>query len=178
MDLYHPMIELVEKKTDFSRGENLQLHKLGNAFLSQWVDMFGSAHMTNYLHIVGAGHFFYYIDRYRNLARFANQGWEALNQRFTRRYHFNSNHGGANGTNGISGKHCLPLMRWCLRYTLWRIGFADAHFSSGSIPTTADFDLDRENEDGLVGQGQQATVTLLNGSNSGTNKLGLPTGIL
>ena len=72
----------------------------------------------------------------------------------------------------------MLLMRWCLRYTLWRIGFADAHYSSGPIPTTADFDLDIDSEDGLVGQGQQATATLLNDNNSDTNELGLPTGIL
>jgi hypothetical protein len=41
----------------------------------------------------------YYLIRYRNLYRFSQQGWEALNQKIKRYWHSNTNKGGNVGGN-------------------------------------------------------------------------------
>ena len=102
MDTFIPMIEKIEQKDDFSDQEIDDLHKITNSFMEQWVDMFNGKHITNYLHYIGAGHLAYYLDLYRNLYRFSQQGWEALNQLLKHYYFNNTNHGGSCGNGGLN----------------------------------------------------------------------------
>jgi hypothetical protein len=48
--------------------------------MTDWLDLLGAEHMTNYIHIIGSGHLTYFASKYRNLYRFSQQGWESLNQ--------------------------------------------------------------------------------------------------
>jgi hypothetical protein len=97
--------------------------------------------MTNYIHIVGAGHLTYFAKQYGNLYRFSQQGWESLNN-LTKHYYYNStNRGGSYGNGGkdihgnyikstISGQHCYPLMRFCQRFMMWKLGYGDKYFEN------------------------------------------------
>jgi hypothetical protein len=109
--------------------------------MTQWVDLFGSQHTTNYIHIIGSGHLTYFAQKYKNLYQFSQQGWEALNQLLKHYYFNNTNHGGSPGnggknqegkyTNGmIGGDHCCPLMRLCQRSLMWKLGLGDKYFKS------------------------------------------------
>ncbi|KAJ1394569.1 hypothetical protein B484DRAFT_472781, partial [Ochromonadaceae sp. CCMP2298] len=44
-----------------------------------WISLFGTDSITNYVHYIIAGHVASFLRKYRNLAIFANQGWEAMN---------------------------------------------------------------------------------------------------
>jgi hypothetical protein len=44
-----------------------------------WISLFGTDSITNYVHYIIAGHVALFLMKYRNLAIFANQGWEAMN---------------------------------------------------------------------------------------------------
>ena len=83
--------------------------------------------VTNYLHLIGAGHLLYYLKQYGNLYRLSQQGWEALNKLIKSHYHSKSNHGGCLGTKSgdmVRGKHLLPTANLITRRLCWltRIG--------------------------------------------------------
>ena len=133
MDTFVPMMATLDQKEDFTDAQIDALHVLTNTFMDQYVDLFSGEGITNYIHVLGAGHLTYYLRRYRNLYRFNQQGWEALNQLFHQYYFHNTNHGGCNGnSNGamIKGLHCLPLMRLCLRRTAWLLGHGEPFFEA------------------------------------------------
>jgi hypothetical protein len=114
---------------------------MSGKFMEDWVDLFQGRHMTNYIHIIGSGHLTYFAHHYKNLYRFSQQGWESMNQLLKHYYFNNTNHGGSNGNGGkdsnglysngtISGEHCLPLMRFCQRFLMWKLGLGDDYFES------------------------------------------------
>jgi hypothetical protein len=97
--------------------------------------------MTNYIHVIGSGHLTYFAKQYGNLYRFSQQGWESMNKLIKHYYYNNTNHGGSYGNGGrdengdyskatITGQHCYPLMRFCQRFLMWKLGYGDAFFES------------------------------------------------
>jgi hypothetical protein len=151
-----PMWTLIEQHQDYSENDILQLHKLTAKFMDQWVDLCHGQHMTNYIHVIGAGHLTYFARHYGNLYRFSQQGWESLNKLIKHYYYNNTNHGGSYGNGGkddngkyskgtITGQHCLPLMRFCQRFMMWKLGHGDRYFQnnqSASKVTQILVDLD------------------------------------
>jgi hypothetical protein len=132
MDTYIPMMSQIRKRADFSDSEIDDLHKLTSGFMVQWVDCYNGDSITNYIHMIGAGHLTYYLVKYRNLYKFSQQGWEAMNKKLKYFYFHNTNHGGCGGRKpgALSGDHVLPLMRLMQRSILWTIGWGDAFFRS------------------------------------------------
>jgi hypothetical protein len=131
--------KLIEQREDFTDEDLDKLHIMCNKFMCHWMDLLGTDHMTNYIHIIGSGHLTFFAAKYRNLYRCSQQGWESLNQLLKHFYFNNTNHGGAAGnggknnaglyTNGvISGDHCRPLMLLCQRSIMWKLGFGDQYF--------------------------------------------------
>jgi hypothetical protein len=93
--------------------------------------------ITNYIHMLGAGHLVYFISKYRNLYKFSQQGWEAMNQKLKYFYFHNTNHGGCGGRQpgALAGDHVLPLMRLMQRSIMWDLGLGDAFFRSEVVTT-------------------------------------------
>ena len=46
-------------------------------------ELVGVELITNYMHLLGAGHVEYFLTKYRNLCRYNQQGWESLNNKIT-----------------------------------------------------------------------------------------------
>jgi hypothetical protein len=148
-----PMWECIEKKDDFTERDIAVLHKYTANFMNQWVELCEGRHMPNYIHVLGSGHLTYFAKHYGNLYRFSQQGWESLNKLIKHFYYNNTNHGGSYGSGGkdekgqytkgsIRGQHCYPLMRFCQRFMMWKLGYGDTFFESmtnsvmcGAIPT-------------------------------------------
>jgi hypothetical protein len=131
--------KLIEQHDDYTDKQIDELHFHSTQFMSQWIDLMGPQHVTNYIHVIGSGHVTYFAAKYRNLYRFSQQGWEALNQLLKHYYFNNTNHGGSAGNGGknsvglyvngtICGDHCRPLMRLCQRSMMWKLGLGDAYF--------------------------------------------------
>ena len=148
-DIVVPMWELIEQHDDYTDLQINELHKLTNKFVSIWIDLTGSEHMTNYIHILGSGHLTYFASCYRNLYCFSQQGWESLNQLLKHYYFNNTNHGGSSGNGGKdvsgiysnateSGDHCRPLMRLCQRSMMWKLGYGDAYFENKHYKKSTD----------------------------------------
>ena len=91
-------------------------------------------------------HLTYFFEKYGNLYKFNQQGWEALNQLLHQFYFNNTSHGGYKKTkadeNPVNAEHLEPLMRLCQRRTMWLLGHGQAFFESGGI-------LDPENDNTL-----------------------------
>jgi len=98
-------------------------------FFHAWIEMFGVEGMSNYIHMLGSGHMFYFIKKYCCLYMYSQQGWEALNNRIQSYIHQSSGRGGHNtGVNG--GKsYIFPLVCYILRDLMWKTGEADRFFS-------------------------------------------------
>jgi hypothetical protein len=136
-----PLFRLIEQKEDYSEEDILKLHRVSNTFMCHWVDLGGTSYMTNYIHIIGAGHLSYFGKKYGNLYRFSQQGWEGMNKLLKHYYFNNTNHGGSYGNGGkaadgsytcgtVSGDHCRPLMRLCQRTIMWTLGLGDTYFEN------------------------------------------------
>jgi len=94
----------------------------------KWCDVYlrltGRDGMMNYIHLLYTGHYSYFLEKYGNLYRYSQQGWENLNSRVKRNYHHNTKKGG--GRDGSS--KLLPVMYTLVREVLWRFGYLDGLF--------------------------------------------------
>ena len=96
------VFDLVHKKYPKNKMPDEQLdelHVAGCTFMGEYTDMF--IQVTNYIHIIGAGHEVYFIREHGNIARLSQQGWEALMQLCKSFYHHKTNRGGAQGNKGL-----------------------------------------------------------------------------
>jgi hypothetical protein len=135
MDAYIDTMKVLRQHEDFTDSQVDNLHKLTSTFMGQWVDCMKGDSITNYIHMIGSGHLTYYVATYKNLYKFSQQGWEAMNQKLKYFYFHNTNHGGCGGKHAgaLSGDHVLPLMRLMQRSIMWDLGLGDAFFRSETV---------------------------------------------
>jgi hypothetical protein len=138
MDTYLPLMELIRRYEDFADSDIYNLHCLSAKFMGQWVDSMNGQSITNYIHMIGAGHLVYHVSKYRNLYKFSQQGWEALNKKLKYCYLHNTNHGGCGGRQpgALSGDHVLPLMHLMQRSIMWTLGHDGDSFFRSEPATT------------------------------------------
>jgi hypothetical protein len=103
-----------------------ELQCMADDFFSKWVNLIGYDGITNYIHLLGAGHIRYYLNKWGNLHRFQNQGWEAYNAMITSFWHHRTRKGGGK----VNRSKILPIAQWILRLMLWRTGVAAKYFTS------------------------------------------------
>jgi hypothetical protein len=83
-------------------------------FFQAWVLLWQKEGITNYIHMMGAGHVADYLYKWRNLYRFSQQGWEAMNSLVKTFFFRRTSHGG--GVRGSSKKsRLIPIARWLQR---------------------------------------------------------------
>jgi hypothetical protein len=129
VNLYQALMVNARQETDFTDLQIETFHDQCGKFLHLWVKLHGYKHVTNYIHYIGSGHLVYYLRKFRNLYKYSNQGWEALNQKIKRYYMNNTNHGGnVGGKRRIKRGHVQPLWLFFARNTLWKTGDADKYF--------------------------------------------------
>jgi hypothetical protein len=95
---------------------------LANEFFSNWLDLTGYDGITNYMHMIGAGHLCYYLNKWKNLSRFSNQGWESYNAKLAAFWHHQTRKNG--GKNATQQSKIKPIANWILRVIHWPIGQA------------------------------------------------------
>jgi hypothetical protein len=74
---YRAFMELARSREEFSDDDITAFQTQADLFFALWVDLNGIKGITNYIHMIGAGHLTYYLRIYRNLYRYLQQGWEA-----------------------------------------------------------------------------------------------------
>ena len=136
LDVFMPLIAMLHIMEDFTDEMIDELHHYAAKFMYLYVTLTDGEGVTNYIHLLGSGHITYYLAKYRNIAKFSQQGWEALNQLLKQFYFNNTNHGGSNGNRYgqlLKGQHLKPLMRLVQRRNMWLLGLAEEFFEKGAI---------------------------------------------
>ena len=83
--------------------------------------------MTNYIHMLGAGHLRDFLSLYRNLYKYSQQSWEYNNHRACGIYHKHSQNGG-NGAKEEDKSQILPIFRCNSRVWMWKTGHGNKVF--------------------------------------------------
>lgn len=123
-DLFKEIADLLDSKKKFSFDEVCNFQRKADELCCLYFAETGWDGMTNYWHLLYAGHYAYFLNKYGNLYRYSQQGWENLNSILKRTFHQNTAKG---GTRGGTSKQ-LPVFYRILRRFMWSNGHLDGLF--------------------------------------------------
>jgi len=126
IELFGEVTEMLDDKKEYKEEEVYAFQKKADEFCKVYIKLTGMQGMTNYLHMLYAGHFSYFLLKYGNLYRFSQQGWENVNGKVKRR-HFSSTQKGGGRVKGGTGK-LKPIVMAMGREMLWKFGYLDELF--------------------------------------------------
>lgn len=110
--LYQSSILSIRKHADLTDAEIHEFQWSVDQFAQVWVKINnGKEGITNYIHLMIAGHLSDYLFKWRNLSVHSQQGWEALNLAVKKFFFRRTNCGGGRG----SRNSLLPVARWLAR---------------------------------------------------------------
>jgi hypothetical protein len=111
---YRTAMVLLRKREDFTNTEIAVYQSHADKFFQAWVRLWQKEGITNYIHMIGSGHIADYLYKWKNLHRYSQQGWEAMNSLVKTFFFRRTNHGG--GVRGDSKKsRLIPIARWLQR---------------------------------------------------------------
>ena len=108
-------MEMAGQREDFSDEEIEAFGTHCDDCFELWVDLTGLEGMTNYIHMIGSGHMTYYLREWRNLYRYSQQGWEALNSLLKNIYFRRTQRGGHKGDGQSRNSKLAPIAKWMQR---------------------------------------------------------------
>jgi hypothetical protein len=118
------MVQL-RRKEDFLAGEVPTVQKNLDIFFQNWISLWGRAGITNYIHLMGAGHMADYLLTAKNLYRHSQQGWENLNHLLKTFFFRRTARGGAGNQGKGQKDRLLPIARWMQRRLLFSCGLTE-----------------------------------------------------
>jgi hypothetical protein len=111
---YRIAMVLLRKRDDFTNPMISLYQHHADKFYQAWILLWQKEGITNYLHMMGSGHISDYLYKWKNLYRFSQQGWEAMNSLIKTFFFRRTSHGG--GVRGASKKsRLIPIARWLQR---------------------------------------------------------------
>jgi hypothetical protein len=129
---YRHAMEILRKQSDYTDDDINLFQDLIDDFFEQYIEVTGVEGITNYLHMLGSGHFKYYMQIHRNLYKFSQQGWESLNSKFKQVFFRHTQRGGHYGRESDENErfYLASVMRAFQREKLWISGDAEHYFES------------------------------------------------
>jgi hypothetical protein len=115
MSHWRKLMEMARQRDDFTDEEIDAFSTQCDDFFEVWVDLTGLEGMTNYIHMIGSGHMTYYLREWRNLYRYSQQGWEALNSLLKNIYFRRTQRGGHKGDGKSKNSKLTPIAKWLQR---------------------------------------------------------------
>jgi hypothetical protein len=120
MDSYRDLMMMVRQRQEDFLDEDIEAFSvLCDEFYEVWIDLHDREGITNYIHLIGSGHETYYLQRYKNLYRFSQQGWESLNWKVKRIDYKNTQKGGKSSR---EKSYLLPVVCFLQWDLLWKTG--------------------------------------------------------
>jgi hypothetical protein len=98
-----------------------------DAWFRDWVKVYGKEGCTNYTHMLSSGHVMRYMEEWKCLNRYSQQGWEALNA-LIKSYFFHRTNRGGLSKNATKKSKLFGIARWLQRRVMWYSGHGDALF--------------------------------------------------
>jgi hypothetical protein len=92
---YQDIMAKLRKRSNMSTSDIISLQQQIDIWYEKWIGVTGREGMTNYIHMMGAGHVTYYLHKKKNLYRYSNPAWERFNKRVKRCYLTKTQRGGA-----------------------------------------------------------------------------------
>ncbi len=86
---YTNVLSIAFKHEDFSDEDTEEFQDVVDDWCYHYVELLGIEGVSNYAHLLGAGHLYPYLKKWGNVYRFQQQGWEkkmALQQTHTKRW--------------------------------------------------------------------------------------------
>ena len=76
---YLEVIKLAFQHEDFGDEDIETFQDLVDEWFYLYIELLGLPGITNYIHLLGAGHLYYYLKRWGSLYRYQQQDWEMKN---------------------------------------------------------------------------------------------------
>jgi hypothetical protein len=132
--LWSNLMTKARQREDFSDEDIDSFDEMCDEFYENWISLNGQKGITNYFHMVGAGHLTYYLRHYRNLYRFSQQGWEALNAMLKQIFFRRTQRGGNGGKKDEINSKSKPIGRWLQRRMMFLSGQYKQYFGVDGKP--------------------------------------------
>lgn len=124
---YRAAIIILRKNSDYTEDEVKMFQKHIDAWFCDWVSVYGKEGCTNYTHMLSSSHVMRYMQEWKCLHRYSQQGWEALNA-LIKAYFFRRTNRGGLAKNAAKKSKLLGIARWLQRRMMWYSGHGDALF--------------------------------------------------
>jgi hypothetical protein len=124
---YRAALLILRKDTDASDEEIMTFQHHIDSWFSGWVQAYGREGCTNYTHMLSSSHVMRYMQEWKCLNRFSQQGWEALNA-LIKSYFFRRTNRGGLSRNSRNKSKLLGIARWLQRRIMWYSGHGDLLF--------------------------------------------------
>ncbi|KAI2511868.1 hypothetical protein MHU86_2600 [Fragilaria crotonensis] len=124
---YRAAMIILRKNTDATEDEIRTFQDHIDAWFQDWVKVYGKEGCTNYTHMLSSAHVMRYMQEWKCLHRFSQQGWEALNA-LIKAYFFRRTNRGGLARNTARKSKLLGIARWLQRRMMWFSGHGDALF--------------------------------------------------
>jgi hypothetical protein len=121
---YLEVIRLLRRKKNFNSSQIDAFQQKADSFFINWLALVGYDGITNYVHMLGAGHIRFFLRKWGSLYRLQNQGWEQYNGRVAAFWHHRTSKGGSK----YDKSKILPIAKWLLRLMLWKTGEGENYF--------------------------------------------------
>jgi hypothetical protein len=72
---YNMLMEMLQKREDFTDDEIEEFQMNADFFYAKWIDLYKSEGIKNYILMIGCGHVADFLLYYRNLYVHSQQGW-------------------------------------------------------------------------------------------------------
>jgi hypothetical protein len=108
-------MEMAGQRNDFTDCDIEAFSDQCDLFFEAWVDLHGLNGMTNYFHMIGSGHLTYFLREWRNLYRYSQQGWEALNALIKNIFYRRTQRGGNKGDGTENNSKMEAVAKWLQR---------------------------------------------------------------
>jgi hypothetical protein len=124
---YRAAVVILRKNTDYTDAEISLFQEHIDAWFCDWINVYGKEGCTNYTHMLSSSHIMRYMQEWRCLHRYSQQGWEALNA-LVKSYFFRRTNRGGLAKNSTRKSKLLGIARWLQRRMMWYSGHGDALF--------------------------------------------------
>ena len=119
---YRIGMQTARQREDFTDEDITAFQKTIDEFFQDWVELHGIAGVTNYIHMLGAGHISAYMVEWRNLYKHSQQGWESFNSLLKAFFFRRTSRGGGRGLRS----KLKPIGRWLQRRLLLLCGLKES----------------------------------------------------
>ena len=118
----------MRQKEDFTDADIADFATLCQQMGENWISLAGSKGMTNYFHLIISGHVTYFLKMWKNLYRYSQQGWEAVNSLIQSYFFRRTQMGGYNGSKTKAQSKLESIGDYLQRVFYWRSKKADDLF--------------------------------------------------